>query len=118
MIPIKVREFKMTTLATKPPKLQAVKPLTSLKAWKSLKTHAKEIAKVTLRELFAADPNRGEELAFEAVGLFFDYSKNRITNQTIKLLFELAEEAGLRERMDAMFRGDKINFTEQRAVLH
>ena len=108
----------MATLATKPPKRQTAKPLTSLKAWKALKTHAKEVANLHLRELFAADPKRGEEFALEAVGLFFDYSKNRITSETLKLLLELAEEAGLRERIDAMFRGEKINFTEGRAVLH
>src|SRR6202035_2020345 len=71
-----------------------------------------------LRKLFADDPNRGERMTAEAVGLFLDYSKNRITDETVKLLIGLAEESGLRSRIDAMFRGDKINVTEKRAVLH
>ena len=71
-----------------------------------------------LRELFADDPKRGERLTVEAAGLYLDYSKNRITDETLKLLLQLAEESGLRERIDAMFRGDKINVTENRAVLH
>ena len=71
-----------------------------------------------LRDLFAADPKRGERMTAEAAGLFLDYSKNRITDETLKLLLQLAEESGLRERIDAMFRGDKINITENRAVLH
>lgn len=108
----------MATSVIKPPKLKAVKPLTSLKAWKALKTHAKEIAELHLRDLFAADPKRGEQFAIDAVGLFFDYSKNRITGETVKLLIELAQEGGLQARIDAMFRGEKINFTEGRAVLH
>ena len=95
-----------------------VKPLTSLKAWKDLKTHAREVAKVHLRALFADDPKRGERLTAEAAGLFLDYSKNRITDETIKLLLALAEESKLRERTDAMFSGQKINITEKRAVLH
>ena len=95
-----------------------VKPLTSLKAWKDLKTHAREVAKVHLRTLFADDPKRGERLTAEAAGLFLDYSKNRITDETIKLLLALAEESKLRERTDAMFSGQKINITEKRAVLH
>ncbi len=95
-----------------------VKPLTSLKAWKDLKTHARAVAKVHLRALFADDPKRGERLTAEAAGLFLDYSKNRITDETIKLLLALAEESKLRERTDAMFSGQKINITEKRAVLH
>src|SRR6202035_5151202 len=71
-----------------------------------------------LRKLFADDPKRGERMTAEAVGLFLDYSKNRITDETVKLLIELAEESGLRSRIDAMFRGEKINTTEKRAVLH
>ena len=71
-----------------------------------------------LRDLFAADPKRGEQLTVEAMGLFLDYSKNRITGETIKLLIELAQESGLQSRIDAMFRGEKINVTEERAVLH
>ena len=80
--------------------------------------HYKKIKAMHLRELFAADPKRGERLTAEAAGLFLDYSKNRITDETLKLLVQLAEESGLRERIDAMFRGDKINITENRAVLH
>ncbi len=95
-----------------------VKPLTSLKAWKDLKMHAREVAKMHLRSLFADDPKRGERLTAEAAGLFLDYSKNRITDETIKLLLALAEESKLRERTDAMFGGQKINITEKRAVLH
>jgi len=95
-----------------------IKPLTQRPAWKSLTAHHKKIAKLHLRELFDADKKRGEKLTAEAAGLFLDYSKNRITAETLKLLQQLAKESGLRARMDAMFRGDKINFTENRAVLH
>ncbi|MGA3240037.1 MAG: glucose-6-phosphate isomerase [Bryobacteraceae bacterium] len=95
-----------------------VEPLTNRKAWKDLQTHYKKIGEVHLRNLFADDPRRGERLTAEAVGIFLDYSKNRITDETVKLLIELAEESGLRSRIDAMFRGDKINVTEKRAVLH
>jgi len=87
-------------------------------AWKDLGAHYKKIREVHLRQLFADDPQRGTRLTAEALGLFLDYSKNRITDQTIKLLLQLAEESGLRERIDAMFRGEKINLTEKRAVLH
>jgi glucose-6-phosphate isomerase len=112
------REFKMPTSVTKVSKSKAVKPLTGLKAWKALKTHHKQIGALHLRDLFAADPKRGEQLTVEAMGLFLDYSKNRITGETIKLLMDLARESGLQSRIDAMFRGDKINITEGRAVLH
>jgi glucose-6-phosphate isomerase len=95
-----------------------VKPLTSLKAWKDLKSHAREVAKVHLRTLFADDPKRGERMTAEGAGLFLDYSKNRVTDETIKLLLALAEESKLRERTHAMFSGEKINITEKRAVLH
>ncbi|MGO8926950.1 MAG: glucose-6-phosphate isomerase [Limisphaerales bacterium] len=95
-----------------------VKPLTKLKAWKALKAHYQTVRELHLRDLFAADPKRGERLTAEAAGLFLDYSKNRVTDETLKLLVELAAESGLRERIDAMFRGDKINLTENRAVLH
>jgi glucose-6-phosphate isomerase len=88
------------------------------KAWQALEAHYKQISKVHLRELFAEDPTRGEKLALEAEGLYFDYSKNRATGETIGLLLQLAQESGLRERIDAMFRGEKINVTEKRAVLH
>jgi glucose-6-phosphate isomerase len=87
-------------------------------SWKALESHHQEISKRHLRELFAADPQRGERMALEAVGLYFDYSKNRITDETLKLLFRLAEESGLPSRIEAMFSGEKINRTENRAVLH
>jgi glucose-6-phosphate isomerase len=95
-----------------------VNSLTRLKAWTALKTHAREAGKLHLRELFARDPQRGEKLTVEAAGLFLDYSKNRVTNETLKLLLSLAEEAKLREHTEAMFAGQKINITEKRAVLH
>jgi glucose-6-phosphate isomerase len=87
-------------------------------SWKALESHHEEVSKRHLRELFAEDPQRGERMALEAVGLYFDYSKNRITDETLKLLFRLAEESGLPSRIDAMFSGEKINRTENRAVLH
>src|SRR4029077_9011987 len=86
--------------------------------WKALESHHQKIRELHLRQLFADDPKRGERLTTEALGLYLDYSKNRVTDETLKLLFQLAEESGLRERIDAMFRGDKINITENRAVLH
>ncbi|HUN89428.1 MAG TPA: hypothetical protein VMU28_11585, partial [Terriglobales bacterium] len=92
--------------------------LTSRPAWKNLESHFDKIKDVHLRRLFADDPKRGERLAVEAEGLYLDYSKNRITDETIRLLLKLAEESGLRQRIDAMFRGEKINVTENRAVLH
>ena len=95
-----------------------IKPLTQRKAWKALAAHHKQIQKLHLRQLFAADPKRGRRLTVEAAGLFLDYSKNRVTDETLKLLVQLAEESGLRGRMDAMFGGEKINLTENRAVLH
>ncbi len=99
-------------------KKSVIKPLTQRPAWKALATHQKKIAKLHLRELFAANKQRGEKLTAEAIGLFLDYSKNRITAETLKLLLQLAKESNLRGRMDAMFAGEKINFTENRAVLH
>ncbi len=93
-------------------------PLMQRSAWQALATHYEQIKDVHLRALFAADPQRGERLAFEAAGLYFDYSKNRITDETIQLLVQLAEACGLREKTAAMFSGEKINNTEQRAVLH
>jgi len=87
-------------------------------SWKALESHHQEVSKRHLRELFAEDPQRGERMALEAVGLYFDYSKNRITDETLKLLFRLAEESGLPDRIEAMFSGEKINRTENRAVLH
>ena len=95
-----------------------IAPLTERKAWKALEVHHKSIHELQLRKLFADDPKRGERMTAEAVGLYLDYSKNRITDETLKLLLQLAEESGLRERIDAMFRGEKINITENRAVLH
>jgi glucose-6-phosphate isomerase len=93
-------------------------PLTQRPAWAALKAHHREIAGVHLRELFAGDPVRGERLALEAAGIHLDYSKNRINDETVRLLLQLAGQSGVRARIDAMFRGDKINVTEQRAVLH
>ena len=95
-----------------------IAPLTERKSWKALEAHHKNIHELHLRKLFADDPKRGERMTAEAVGLYLDYSKNRITDETLKLLLQLAEESGLRERIDAMFRGEKINITENRAVLH
>jgi glucose-6-phosphate isomerase len=92
--------------------------LTQSPAWKALEAHHAETAGLHLRELFAADPQRGTKLAAQACGLYLDYSKNRITDETLRLLLGLAEERGLRGRIDAMFRGEKINITENRAVLH
>jgi glucose-6-phosphate isomerase len=97
----------------------AARPLTSqLPAWKALEEHAEKMKGVHLRELFASDPQRGERLAFDAVGLYFDYSKHRVSDLSLQLLLQLAHEAGLKGKADAMFRGDKINATEGRAVLH
>jgi glucose-6-phosphate isomerase len=104
----------MTTLQ----KTQDIVPLKSQPAWKALEDHHAKVRDLHLRQLFATDPQRGETFSLEALGLYFDYSKHRITTETTKLLIELAEQAGLREHIDAMFRGDKINFTEQRSVLH
>ena len=88
------------------------------RAWKNLAAHYKKIREVHLRQLFEDDPKRGEHLSAEDVGLYLDYSKNRITDETLALLFQLARESCLQERIDAMFRGDKINITEKRSVLH
>jgi glucose-6-phosphate isomerase len=87
-------------------------------AWKALTAHCKAVSKLHLRQLFADDPKRGQRMAVEAVGLYLDYSKNRVTDETLKLLLQLAAESGLRTRIDAMFSGEKINVTEKRAVLH
>ena len=105
-------------MATAVPALKKAKSLTRRPAWKALEAHYKQIRGAHLRQLFANDPKRGERFCVDAVGLYFDYSKNRITDETLKLLLQLAEESGLRERRDAMFRGEKINVTEKRAVLH
>ena len=95
-----------------------IAPLTERRAWNALKSHYEKIRDVHLRTLFAEDPKRGERLTVEAVGLFLDYSKNRVTDETLRLLLQLAQESGLQQRRDAMFRGEKINITEKRAVLH
>jgi glucose-6-phosphate isomerase len=108
----------MATRATPSFTPPAVEALTKRKAWKALQTHYEKVRGLHLRKLFADDPKRGERMTVEAEGLFLDYSKNRITDETLQLLVELAEESGLRSRIDAMFRGEKINTTENRAVLH
>ena len=93
-------------------------PLTQRKAWQALEANFLKVSDVPLHKLFTDDPTRGERLTVDTAGIYFDYSKHRITDETITLLLNLAEEAGLREHIDAMFRGDKINITENRAVLH
>ena len=95
-----------------------IAPLTARPAWKALEAHYEKVRDLHLRTLFAQDPKRGERLTAEAAGLYLDYSKNRITDETLDLLLQLAEESGLRARIDAMFGGEKINITENRAVLH
>jgi glucose-6-phosphate isomerase len=87
-------------------------------AWAALRAHRAAIGDVHLRKLFADDPRRGERLAADAAGLHLDYSKNRLTGETLRLLVALAEECGVRERAEAMFRGERINTTENRPVLH
>ncbi len=87
-------------------------------AWQALEAHYRSIGEQHLRELFASDPGRGERLTVEGAGIYLDYSKNRVTDETLRLLLELANAAGLRSRIDAMFRGEKINVSENRAVLH
>ena len=94
------------------------KPVAKRRAWKALDAHYKELKKSHLRDLFADDPKRGERLTAEALGIYLDYSKNLATDETLRLLIQLAEESNLRPRIDAMFRGEKINITEKRAVLH
>ncbi len=92
--------------------------VTETLAWKNLETHYQKMRDVHLRRLFADDPSRGERMTVKAARLLLDYSKNRVTDETLELLIALAEECRLQERIEAMFRGDKINFTEGRAVLH
>src|SRR6266571_2710126 len=106
----------MSMAANPQPRLK--KQATRPPAWKALAAHYKTISKLHLRQLFADDPDRGQGMAIEAVGLYLDYSKNLVTDATLNLLLQLAEESGLRERIDAMFSGEKINITEKRAVLH
>jgi glucose-6-phosphate isomerase len=96
----------------------SVLPLRKRPAWAALEVHHQKIKGWHLRQLFAEDPKRGERLAVEAAGIYLDYSKNRITDETLRLLLQLAEESGLRQRIDAMFAGERINFSENRAVLH
>jgi glucose-6-phosphate isomerase len=102
----------MSTTAT------TITPLRERTAWTALEAHCAEIRDLHLRGLFAEDPTRGERFAAEGAGLYLDYSKNRITDETVRLLLELAEESGLAERTEAMFRGDRINVSENRSVLH
>ncbi len=103
---------------TNPKSARVTPPLTELPTWKALEEHYEKVRRLHLRSLFADDPQRGERLAAEGAGLYLDYSKNRITDETMRLLVRLAAERGLRERTEAMFRGEKINATENRAVLH
>src|SRR5260370_4203530 len=93
-------------------------PLGDRPAWKALESHIEKIGDKHLRDFFAEDAGRGERYTGEACGIFLDYSKNRVNDETLKLLVQLAEESRLREKIEAMFRGDKINITENRAVLH
>src|SRR5436305_12269990 len=92
--------------------------LTQRPTWKALEEHYQQTRDLHLRALFDGDSGRGERFAAEGVGIYLDYSKNRVTGETMRLLLELAESAGLGERIDAMFRGEKINVTEKRAVFH
>ena len=109
----------MTTTARRPrPKIKRMTPLPRRQSWKALQAHYKNVRELHLRTLFADDPQRGSRMTAEAAGLFLDYSKNRVTDETIRLLVQVAEESDLRERIEAMFRGEKINVTENRAVLH
>src|SRR6266481_5338806 len=96
----------------------AIKSLTGRPAWKALEAHFDKVRDLHLRKLFADDRERGERFGIEDVGLYLDYSKNRITSETVSLLLQLADECGLRAKIDALFRGEKINITENRAVLH
>src|SRR5689334_9291821 len=98
--------------------MSEILPLRQRPAWKTLEAHYQTIGRTHLRQMFADDPRRGERLTAEAAGLFLDYSKNRVTDETLRLLLQLANESRLRERIDAMFRGERINVTEDRAVLH
>jgi glucose-6-phosphate isomerase len=93
-------------------------PLTERPAWRALEDHYQKVRNLHLRTLFAEDSKRGERFALDAVGIYFDYSKNRIIDETLRLLLGLANSAGLRERIDAMFSGERVNITERRAVLH
>src|SRR5215510_11365535 len=103
---------------TNPEQPNAKRPAIKRPAWDALDAHYEKASKLHLRQLFADDPKRGERMVVEAVGLYLDYSKNRVTDETLKLLLQLAEQSGLQSRIEAMFRGEKINVTENRAVLH
>ena len=92
--------------------------LTETESWKALAAHAASMQGTTLKDLFAAEAGRGTKMTVEASGLFLDYSKNRVTAETLDLLLAVAEEAGVKAKLEAMFRGDKINTTEGRSVLH
>ena len=98
--------------------IAGIRLVTAAPTWKALEAHYQKVRELHLRKLFADDPKRGERMTIEALGIYLDYSKNRITDETLKLLLQLAEECGLRARIDAMFGGEKINITENRAVLH
>lgn len=98
--------------------MTAIAPLTRRRSWQALEAHYLKVREIHLRKLFADDPKRGERMTAEAVGIYFDYSKHRITDETLRLLLQLAEESGLQTHIDAMSRGEKINVTEKRAVLH
>jgi glucose-6-phosphate isomerase len=108
----------MATAVRANARIQDIATLTQHKAWKALANHYKKVRELHLRDLFAEDPRRGEQMTAEALGLFLDYSKNRATQETLRLLLKLADESGLRSRIEAMFSGEKINITENRAVLH
>ncbi|HLI82859.1 MAG TPA: glucose-6-phosphate isomerase [Bryobacteraceae bacterium] len=108
----------MATGAIPPAAGRKVAPLPERRAWKALQTHSNQVRGIHLRQLFADDAKRGERLTAEGADVFLDYSKNRVTDETMRLLLQLAEESGLRARRDAMFAGEKINITEKRAVLH
>src|SRR5215468_6169589 len=108
------KEIRMAAI----PQTQVKKRTSKQSAWKALTTHYRAVSKLHLRQLFADDPKRGERMALEAVGLYLDYSKNRVTEETLRLLLRLAEESDLHAHISAMFAGEKINITENRAVLH
>jgi len=103
---------------TVPPPPHTIIPLRERPAWTALKEHCVQVCNLHLRKLFAEDPQRNERFTLQEVGLYFDYSKNRITNETTRLLIQLAEQSGLRQHIEVMFAGNAINVTEQRAVLH
>src|SRR4029077_1452730 len=113
----KIRMTRRSEMAANPQPQVKKRPIKQ-SAWKALASHYKTVAKLHLRDLFAVDPKRGQRMAVEAVGIYLDYSKNRVTDETVTLLLQLAAEAGLRDRIDAMFSGEKVNITEKRAVLH